>query len=358
MWGIGRFLTYIFGRPLSCRYIRNKCPHDLGTGYIIIDYIEESDGKMLLTIWEEKRHDSTRRANLFQDLSRIMLTLSRIPLPHIASFRLDDYGLLHLDNRPLTLRLQHLENEGIPTDIDRNQTCSTSESYTLDLLACHNNRMRCMPNSMKDEWDSRAQLASITMMRALFPHFLRCDLRNGPFSLIFTDLNQPNILVDDDWHVKCLIGLEWACFLPIEMHEEFLHYFGEQESKLPFVNGTTSYFTQIMKKGWDMGNFFYLQALVNPKGLYRIFLQNIQPRYARAHLEDEAFDRIVSAYWATDASEMVSKKLGDKTQHDNALRAEFDEGKEAKKRCDKLARFLETLPSPEDILPIPLLNRH
>jgi hypothetical protein len=34
---------------------------------------------------------------------------------------------------------------------------------------------------------------------------------------MLTDLHGPNIFVDQDWHIKHIIDLEWACSLPIEM---------------------------------------------------------------------------------------------------------------------------------------------
>ena len=122
------------GYPVPCQYISRQCVQTLSTGYLIIDYIEETDGKMLSESWEELRHDKNRRLNLFSDLSRIILSLAQSPLPRIGSLTIDKHGILSLRSRPLTLRLQHLENEGIPTNIDRSLTYSTTDAYLLDLL--------------------------------------------------------------------------------------------------------------------------------------------------------------------------------------------------------------------------------
>jgi hypothetical protein len=78
-----------------------------------MDYIEGTGVKMLSETWDEFRHCEAQRTNLFRDLSRIMLSLSQLPLPRIGSWTLDSNGILQLSNRPLTLRLQQLENEGI-----------------------------------------------------------------------------------------------------------------------------------------------------------------------------------------------------------------------------------------------------
>ena len=54
-------------------------------------------------------------------------------------------------------------------------------------------------------------------MRAVLHHFTRREYRHGPFVSTLTDLHQGNIFVDNQWHITCLIDLEWACSLPIEL---------------------------------------------------------------------------------------------------------------------------------------------
>lgn len=96
---------------------------------------------MLSKSWEEKRHDRNRRTNLFRDLSRIILSLGRIPLTRIGSFTLDNAGELSLANRPLTLRIHELENGGIPINIARGDSYTAVEPYILDLLAYHDSQL-------------------------------------------------------------------------------------------------------------------------------------------------------------------------------------------------------------------------
>jgi hypothetical protein len=134
MWYLRRSVLSVLGYPVPCRYISRQCARTLETGYLIIDYIEETRGKMLSESWEELRHDKNRRLNLFSDLSRIMLSLAQLRLPRIGSLTIDKHGVLRLLNRPLTLRIQNLENEGIPTNIDRTLTYSTTDAYLFDLL--------------------------------------------------------------------------------------------------------------------------------------------------------------------------------------------------------------------------------
>jgi hypothetical protein len=214
------------------------------------------------------------RVNLFRDLSRIILSLSQLPLPRIGSWTIDERGVLTLANRPLIHQFQSLENEGIPTNIARTLTYTTADAYYIDLLACHDNRIRNQPNSIVDEKDGRAQMANLFAMRGLLPHFTSRDLRYGPFVFNLTDLHGSNIFVDCDWHIKYIIDLEWACSLPIEMltppywitsravdelegdelqtfekaYQDFTDIFEEEEKSFSPTYGSATYRTDIMRR--------------------------------------------------------------------------------------------------------------
>jgi hypothetical protein len=315
----------------------------------VIDCIEETDGRMLSTSWEEQRHDKCRRANLFQGLSRIILALGKIPLPRIGSFTMDNAGVISLTNRPLRFQLHQLENEGISTDISRETTYATTESYLLDVLACHDNHLSQQLNAVNDEDDCRSQMAALATMRAGLPRFISRDLRRGPFLLTLTDLHQSNIFVDDEWNVKYLIDLEWACSLPIEMqhpqywltsqsvddlvdeeltlfdnvYREFLEIFAQEEALfLPAAQEHQAkplLRTQIMKKGWEDGNFFYFLALDSISGLYGLFIQHIQERFDY-HVKYDAFRRVISPYWRSESEQFVAAKIQQKSEYDTRLR--------------------------------------
>lgn len=77
MWYLRQSILSVLGYPVPCRYISRQCVRTLNTGYLVIDYIEETHGKMLSESWEELRYDKNRRLNLFNDLSRIMLSLAQ-----------------------------------------------------------------------------------------------------------------------------------------------------------------------------------------------------------------------------------------------------------------------------------------
>lgn len=275
-----------------------------------------------------------------------MLSLGRIPLARIGSFTLDDEGVLSLTNRPLTFQLQALENGGIPTNITRNDTYTTTESYALDLLAYHDSRLRYQPNSINDESDCRAQMAVITQMRAVLPHFTNRDLRRGPFLFTLTDIHQSNILVDEEWNIKCLIDLEWACSRPMDMqnpphwlsgqsvdhligknlvefnevYEEFMEAF-EFEEKLRYTANLPH--ARSMRRAWDSGSFFYFHALDSTTGLFNLWERNIQPRFSTMDNLNHEFNRLIAPYWSADAESVCAAKIKDRGEYDKKLRAMF-----------------------------------
>ncbi|KAL9017102.1 MAG: hypothetical protein Q9185_005562 [Variospora sp. 1 TL-2023] len=326
----------------------------LKLGYLLIEYIEEDEGLMLSESWEEKRQDKSRRTNLFRDLSRIILSLGRIPLARIGSFTLDNTGVLSLTNRPLTLRLQELENGGIPIDIRRGNTYNTVELYILDLLVYHDSRLRDQPNSINDEPDCRAQMAAITGMRAVLPHFIDRDLRDGPFLFTLTDIHQSNIYVDEQWHIKRLIDLEWACSLPMQMQnppywltsqavdhltgerlaeydkvrEEFMEAF-QHEEKLQ-QNGWMLQRdnddlprTRTMRRAWETGSFFYFHALDSTTGLFNLWGRNIQPRFSNVGNLKDKWNRLPASYWCVDTESFIAAKMKDREAYIEQLAAMF-----------------------------------
>ncbi|KAL8977811.1 MAG: hypothetical protein Q9205_006466, partial [Flavoplaca limonia] len=343
---IPRLLGFSFGD--------NYCPHPLDHGYLLTDYIEQEHGAMLSETWEQKRGDKSLRTNLFRDLSRIILSIGNVPLPRIGSFTISDTGVLSLTNGPLTLPLHELENGGIPTNIGKQDTYTAIEPYVLDLLANHENRLRYQPNSINDEFDGRAKMAAITGMRAVLPHLIQRRSRQGPFSLTLTDLHQSNMYVDENWHIKSVIHLEWACSLPIQTQtppfwltskgidqfegehlteyervlEEFMEAFEYEEMRQSNCNSLISNNqsenaetrTQILRNVWKTAAFFYFSALDSPTGLFNVWGNNIQPRYSNIRA-----NKALAQYCSVDAESIIAAKLKDRDMYLEKLKALFDE---------------------------------
>ncbi|KAL4802052.1 hypothetical protein BDV18DRAFT_147438 [Aspergillus unguis] len=352
VWYFKRYVSWLLGFPLPCPYISHRRQQVLEHGYLIMDYINEPSVQMLSETWDKLPHYPDRTKNLYRGLSRIMLSLSQIPAPRIGSWTLDSEWVLQLCNRPLTLRLHQLENAGIPTNIGRNLTYASTDSYYSDLLSCHDSRIIYQPNSIHDEEDGRAQVANLIIMRALLPQFTDRELRQGPFFYRLTDLHQSNIFVDEQWNVKYLIDLEWASSLPAETmrppywltghtadeiygerldtfskaHSELMEVFEEEEKRYPRLFNACAYRTAIMRRGWASGNFWFFQALDSPKGLFNIFRDHVQPKFSPSQSSNPSdFSRIVSEYWAVDTKAVMEKKLNDKDIYENELRLRFQD---------------------------------
>ncbi|KAH8429866.1 uncharacterized protein LDX57_007538 [Aspergillus melleus] len=296
---------------------------------------------MLSDTWEEGRHDPELRSNLFHGLSRIILTLARTPLPKVGSFTLDENGYLRLNNRPLTLEIQQLENEQIPVDIPRNVTHTTVDSYLNDMIAFHESRLRHQPNAVNSLEDGFYQTAALMVMKSVWSCFFRREFLRGPFFLSLTDLNQSNLFVDDNWNITCLIDLEWACSHPVEMihppywltsqaidlvnsdeyknlHAEFMAAFADEELQIrPPIS-----LHSVLQQGWERGTFWYALALSSPTALFSIFYDHIQPMFSKTH-DDPAFWRITMPYWTFNTFSFIEQRVKDKEEYDVSLREAF-----------------------------------
>lgn len=82
-----------------------------------------------------------------------MLSIIRVPLPCIGTFIIDRKEYLTLTNRPLSMELQNLENENMPTNLPRDFTYSTVESYVTDILRFHDSRLRNQSNAVNNLQD-------------------------------------------------------------------------------------------------------------------------------------------------------------------------------------------------------------
>lgn len=171
-------------------------------------------------------------------------------------------------------------------------------------------------------------------MRLLLYHFIEHDLRQGPFLLTLTDIHQNKIFVDDEWNIRYIIDLEWACSLPAEMQqvpcwltsqsidsllvenlsafdclrEEFMAAFENEERNKLGSYGSKAGHTLMMRNGWETGKFWFYHALDSPLGLPGLFWQHIQPIFARSHINDPEFDRITSAYWIMDSDNSSAQR--------------------------------------------------
>lgn len=321
-----------------------------------MEYIEGPGLSLLSEHWagQDQKLDKQRRANFFRDLSRIILSLARVPFPRIGSLSLDHRGVVQLENRPLNFRLQQLENKNVPTDIDRDTTYSSTEVYFSSLLSCHDNRILHQTNSILSQSDGEMQLAVLAAMRALLPQYATRRFRKGPFFFNLIDVHPNNVFVDANWRIKCLIDLEWACVRPVEMllapvwvtgkrvdqlppgehldtyHgilEEFFDAFDQEQSSFPPIqNSDILPTTEMMRKGFETGHFWFFHALDNPKVACNLFFQHILPIFAGSVSENSVagFKACLAQFWKRGSKGIIEKKLRDRKIYEEKLTNMFE----------------------------------
>ncbi|KAM5500315.1 hypothetical protein McanMca71_005738 [Microsporum canis] len=348
------FSNFLWSRSIiPSHYVRHQPtlspPSNLA--YLLIECIEPKQGTMLSDTWFKKSNNAALRTTLFRSLARIMLSLTRVPLPCIGSFTIDNDGFISLSNRPLTLEIQEFENEEIPIDIQRNYTYQTTDSYITDIVGLHDSRLLYQPNAINNGSDYIQQAATLAGIRLSTPIFFRRDLRRGPFIFSLTDLHQSNIFVDENWNITSLIDLEWGCSLPVEMIHppywltsefadainedeykkmwtEFVHtlaqeedeYFGNVQQSCDAQNTRLS---TIMTKAWDMGTFWYSLALRSPAAIFRLFLDRIQIKLGKDNYSAEEYGLVMTFQWRTDIADILAQKMKDRKTYDDELRQAF-----------------------------------
>lgn len=325
-------------------------PHRLDTGYMLLEFIEPSEGQMLSSTWQDHEKDSVRLKNLFRGMARVMLSLARIPQPRIGSFRFHNDGTITLTNRPLTSSTMILESKGAPRVMLCKNTYACTEAFVSDILTFHDNRFLNQPNAVYDEEDCRGQMAVKALLRTISHHFIDERFRYGPYLLQYTDFHNSNIIVDGQWHVKRLIDLEWVSSLPREMlavpywvtgrgidqirgehldefnkvRQQFMDIFREEETLMSTEDKDGVSLTKFMHSTWESKGAWFWFCLDSVNGMYRLLEDHICPNFSPGlSLETE---RIMSSFWRPASANIVAKKLADKERYDRELRCLLDDG--------------------------------
>ncbi|KAL2213275.1 hypothetical protein CC79DRAFT_1299223 [Sarocladium strictum] len=340
--------------PLLSNYIWNRPSKQLSSAYLVLEYLGPDVGTTLSTTFVANKDDEDRRARLFKGLSRIMLSLARIPQAKIGSFQFRSNGTIALTNRPLSFSMMISENDGARRTIERDETFTCTDAFVSEALTFHDNRFLNQPNAVYSEKDCRGQMAVKTLLRTISHNFIRSDLRDGPFPLQLTDCHMSNILVDQQWNITGLIDLEWICALPAEMmtvplwltgssaeqledekletfdkaRREFMRIFESEEEKQAIspLNRSRPRLSTIMHNMWESKGTWFWQSISAMNLMYFLVESHLCPP---GSITSKA-ERHISRFWRPDAEEMVQKKLADKETYEQDLRALF---KPEKKRA-------------------------
>ncbi|OBT60084.1 hypothetical protein VE03_10364 [Pseudogymnoascus sp. 23342-1-I1] len=343
-----RYVYGLFRYPTLSQYASNPSTSDFRTPYMLLEYIDSDTGEMLSKTWDTQREDLACRRKLFQGMSRIILSLARIPQPRIGSFQFHDDCTVTLTNRPLTCTMAILENEGTPRITQKHDTYACTESFVSDMITFHDNRLLSNPNAVYDAGDCRAQMAQRTLLRALSHQYIKRARRNGPFLLQLTDVNPSNIFVDGECNFTCLIDLEWICALPAEMlavpywltcrgideiegqylaefneiRQEFMHILEEEEQKGPAEHNIS--IVGAMRDMWDSKGVWYWYCIASANGMLALLADHICPAFSVDHLYSD-FEEVLSKFWCEDSEDVVQQKVVDNKEYNAELRQIFGE---------------------------------
>ncbi|KAF2452529.1 hypothetical protein BDY21DRAFT_388542 [Lineolata rhizophorae] len=322
---VWRHLYALLRYPVLSQYSRSPIAHHLRTGYMIVEFIEPSRGQMLSKTRDENREEPSRKGDLFRGMARLII--SRVPQPRIGSFRFHADGTIAPINRPLSCSNMILENDGAPRVLQRSDTYTCTDAFISDLFTSHNNRFLGQPNAVYDERDCRGQMAVKMLLRALSHHYLKQELREGPFILQLTDFHASNIFVNQEWNISCLIDLEWICCLPVEMLTVPYWLTGRGIDQIK-----EKHFHEFNKGRedamWESKGVWLWHCLESVNAMYFLLESHLYLRFSST-LSLNA-EEIVSQFRCENSEDVVAKKFAEKEQYDRDLRSLFDERGAAK----------------------------
>ncbi|CAK7263486.1 hypothetical protein SEPCBS57363_000583 [Sporothrix epigloea] len=370
---IRRFLATMFGQPVPSQYLsvsvkKNDCP--LSTGYMILEHFGPSFGQELpLKVRKAKVVASSaveclpepipilsepkKMVNLFRGVSRIILSLARVPQPRIGAFRFNEDGTISLDNRPVSADMIVLENAGAPRTMDVNTTYSSVDEYVSGLQTFHEQRFLAAPNAATSEDDAVDQMGTMAFLRAVTHHYTGAQSsrrRKGPFVLTMSDNNQSNIMVDDNWNVTGIYDLEWIFSAPVDQPREppwltwslvdsivdtehggyeayeaaraaFMAVFMEEERQADTkelekaLGGTT--LSAVMEESWVAKTFFFYASLLSVNGMTQVVRRQLWPTFFGSADERGLLDphMALTQLWAPKAVDVIAKKMADHAKH-------------------------------------------
>lgn len=290
-----------------------------------------------------KQGITRNRQNLYRGLSRLMLSLARIPQTKIGCLRFNDDCSITLASPPLLCANTILESEGAPRTM--HQPFSDAGRFLFGLLESRCEAFRAQPNAVHDEDDCRLLMSHYIMLHTLLAKGV--ERTEGPFVLQYTDLHASNLFVDEDWNIVGVIDLEFVCSLPpsmldvlywfstqyidglrkcLEEHnrhtEDFLQVFGGEEirfnARLPLG--------RIIRKAWVSGEFWIFHCLTSINAMPHLMEDHIwrQFGFQPSLSEETVFVRNLSHFWSEQSDDFVKQKVRDKKQYNNEVTALYN----------------------------------
>lgn len=328
-------------------YVCNKSAPVIDTAYMLLEYIQPETGEPLMYTSAEHMNDSDKQKRLYKGMTRIMLSLAKLPQPHIGSFRFDpDDATVSLCARPLTCTIMLFEHGDTPRTIPSSRVYNNTDSFVSDMLTMYDTQLLHNPHAAGDANDAKERMAMRAMIRSVAHQYIAPELRNCPFLLQLTDFHQSNIMVDKDWNVTCLIDLEWISALPAEslsvpywltgcsidtIIDDAYPVFDEarklslqtmEENGKHIHPKHNIHFTDVMQRSWDSKAVWFWACLRSIDGWLLVLESNILPKYT-SNTSFVADLKNLSAIWHENIDKVVERKVADEEKYQEALKELF-----------------------------------
>ncbi|PGH16208.1 hypothetical protein AJ79_01977 [Helicocarpus griseus UAMH5409] len=166
-----------------------------------------------------------------------------------------------------------------------------------------------------------------------------------------TDMHASNIFVDENWNVKHVIDLEWACSLPLgELqvpfwltgkgidqftdakydkfrieYDKFVDIFEDVEKNAStplYHNGNICSRAMLMRTALTDRRFWYSNALYTPKGLFNAFRTHLEPLFD--NVPREISREVISPFWKSEMSSFVDSKMDEFARYQDEVRNVFE----------------------------------
>lgn len=345
-------------RPLlsnyhRCHYLDSKLDR-LRLGYTLLEHIGPDVGLPLSATWKQQQqnkqpasnHQHLRRHNLYRSISHIMLSLARLPQQRIGSFSFNPVDCtVALTNRPLTCAMVQLETAGATRTVPPAQTFDRADVYVADMLTLHDNYFMANPHAVRDYNDARERLAMRTLWRTISHRLVvNSAPRVEDMKVPQLDIALSNLVVDDDWNVTCLLGLDWMAVLPasalsvphwltgcklhqirgerFETYDSARRVFLEVMRQQQDSQKNSVETVEALEHSWQSRAVWFWSSLRSTSAWVFLFEDHILPYFAPGTTVSQLSE--VASFWDANIDDIVDEKLADEAQYQADLRQLFE----------------------------------
>ncbi|CAI7600821.1 unnamed protein product [Penicillium glandicola] len=162
---------------------------------------------------------NTDLETIYRQMANFTVQLFKIDLPRIGTLPTPVTGFA-APIRPLTMKAHDILREaGVNTFGDRTQGFSTTSEYLHYVIRQDEQRLRDQPNSFMRPEKREASFISMKAVQALIHTMINKDYDQGPFKLIYDDLDPSNLIFksEDDLTIVGMVDFEFVYAGPAQL---------------------------------------------------------------------------------------------------------------------------------------------